>query len=150
MPTKKSFRTGVILMTYGSATISKNVPEFLEHVYRKGLDDDLIKEFQRRFDIVGGSPLVDITIQQGRALQAYLEKEGKGDYIVRVGMLHSSPFIDAAVAELKAEGVQRLVGIILSPQFSAFIMGGYSKALHQAAEDNGAMARATRLYQIVE
>jgi ferrochelatase len=48
-------------------------------------------------------------------------------------MLHSEPTIDEAVARLAVAGVRRLVGIVLSPQWSPVIMGGYRRALDAAA-----------------
>jgi protoporphyrin/coproporphyrin ferrochelatase len=48
-------------------------------------------------------------------------------------MLHSRPWIDEAVARLADAGVRRVVGIVLAPQFSALIMGGYGRALDAAA-----------------
>ena len=113
MATKSQSPIGVILMTYGSATTSKNVKEFLDHVYPDGPDPELVQEFKRRFDVVHGSPLVAITIQQGKALQQLLDKEpGRGRYVVRVCMLHSAPFIDDSIAELKAAGITKIIGII--------------------------------------
>ena len=48
-------------------------------------------------------------------------------------MLHSEPGIEEAVARLAVAGVDRLVGIVLSPQWSPVIMGGYRRALDAAA-----------------
>jgi ferrochelatase len=48
-------------------------------------------------------------------------------------MLHSEPTIDQAVARLAVAGAARLVGIVLSPQWSPVIMGGYRRALDAAA-----------------
>ena len=48
-------------------------------------------------------------------------------------MLHSKPMIDEAVKYCKDAGVERCIGIILSPQFSSFIMEGYKKVFTSAA-----------------
>jgi ferrochelatase len=56
-------------------------------------------------------------------------------------MLHSEPRIDEAVARLAVAGVRRLVGIVLSPQWSPVIMGGYRRALDAAAWRLGPDAR---------
>jgi ferrochelatase len=127
--------TGVLLMTYGSAATAEEVPAYLRSV-RGGRDADpeLVAEFQRRYRLIGWSPLVRITLEQGAALQALLDAEhGTGRYRVEVGMLHSKPTIDEAVARLAVAGVDRLVGIVLSPQWSPVIMGGYRRALEAAA-----------------
>jgi ferrochelatase len=125
----------VLLMTYGSAASAEDVPAYLRSV-RGGrhADPALVAEFQRRYRLIGWSPLVRITLAQGAELQRLLDAEhGKGGYLVEVGMLHSEPRIDQAVARLAVAGVRRLVGIVLSPQWSPVIMGGYRRALDAAA-----------------
>jgi ferrochelatase len=125
----------VLLMTYGSAATAEEVPAYLRSV-RGGRDADpeLVAEFQRRYRLIGWSPLVRITLEQGAALQRRLDADhGTGRYRVEVGMLHSEPTIDQAVARLAAAGTRRLIGIVLSPQWSPVIMGGYRRALDAAA-----------------
>jgi protoporphyrin/coproporphyrin ferrochelatase len=137
--------TGVLLMTYGSAANAEEVPAYLRSV-RGGRDADpaLVAEFRRRYRLIGWSPLVRITGEQGAALQRLLDAErGPGRYRVEVGMLHSEPRIDQAVARLAAAGVRRLVGIVLSPQWSPVIMGGYRRALDAAAGRLGPDAEVT-------
>jgi ferrochelatase len=126
---------GVLLMTYGSAATAEEVPAYLRSV-RGGRDADpeLVAEFQRRYRLIGWSPLVRITLEQGAELQRRLDADhGSGRYQVEVGMLHSKPTIDEAVTRLAVAGSLRLIGIVLSPQWSPVIMGGYRRALDAAA-----------------
>jgi protoporphyrin/coproporphyrin ferrochelatase len=126
---------GVLLMTYGSAATAEEVPAYLRSV-RGGRDADpeLVAEFQRRYRLIGWSPLVRITLEQGAELQRRLDADhGTGRYQVEVGMLHSKPTIDEAVTRLAVAGSRRLIGIVLSPQWSPQIMGGYRRALDAAA-----------------
>jgi ferrochelatase len=154
--------TGVLLMTYGSAASAEEVPGYLRSV-RGGRDAEpaLVAEFQRRYELIGWSPLVRITREQGAALQRLLDADyggsgglkersgsppedgGAGRYRVEVGMLHSEPRIDEAVARLAVAGVRRLVGIVLSPQWSPQIMGGYRRALEASAWRLGPDAEVT-------
>ncbi|MDQ6748644.1 MAG: ferrochelatase [Candidatus Dormibacteraeota bacterium] len=127
---------GVVLMTYGSAQTADEVPAYLASV-RGGrpADDALVVEFQRRYQLIGFSPLVRITQAQGHSLQELLDlRHGRGAYRVEVGMLHSEPRIEAAVRRLAAARVGTLVGVVLSPQWSPIIMGGYTRAFDSAAE----------------
>jgi protoporphyrin/coproporphyrin ferrochelatase len=122
-------------MTYGSAATAEEVPAYLRSV-RGGRDADpeLVAEFQRRYRLIGWSPLVRITLEQGAELQRRLDADhGTGRYQVEVGMLHSKPTIDEAVTRLAVAGSRRLIGIVLSPQWSPVIMGGYRRALDAAA-----------------
>jgi ferrochelatase len=126
--------TGVLLMTFGSAQTAEEVPDYLRSV-RGGGDPDpaVVAEFQRRYELVGWSPLVRITGEQGEALQRELdESHGRGRYAVAVGMLHSDPRIDEALRVLAGADAGRVIGIVLSPQYSRIIMGGYDRALEAA------------------
>lgn len=63
---------------------------------------------------VEGSPLAAITVAQTRALQARLGEEIRVAYAMRYG----EPSIAAQVAELKAEGCDRILFAPLYPQYS--------------------------------
>ena len=133
MSTASSGKVGVVLMTYGSATTAEHVEEYFEHIYQGKVSATLIKDFENRYRAVGRSPLIEITKKQAALLEQQL---GEG-YVVRAGMRHSAPFISEAVAECRAEGAVNLVGIILSPQFSSFIMEGYKRSFTDAAQAQG-------------
>ena len=126
-------KVGVVLMTYGSATIAENVRSYFEHIYPGRASEGLITDFENRYRTIGRSPLIDITNAQAAALEQLL---GRG-YVVRTGMRHSDPTILQAVAECHTAGVESLVGIILAPQFSSFIMEGYKTAFMSAAQAHG-------------
>ena len=49
-------------------------------------------------------------------------------------MRHTPPFIEEGLRQLVDKGVQEVVGVILSPQYSPYIMGGYHRALDEARE----------------
>ncbi len=120
---------GVLLMTYGSPSSLDDVERYLTAV-RGGRppDPELLAEFRRRYEVIGGSPLIPITIEQARAVEAVL-----GDRIaVRAAMRFSEPSIETAYRELTVLGARDIVGIVLSPQFSLLLMGGYARALADA------------------
>ena len=123
----------VILMTYGSPKTLEEVPQYLKNVY-SGKDAPLetIKEFQRRYELIGGSPLVKITQEQAAALEEVLQEENDGNtYTVAAGMRFSHPFIEEVITE-QAEDMDAIIGIILSPQYSPIIMSGYLRELEAA------------------
>ncbi len=136
---------GVLLMTYGSAAIADEVPAYLASVRGgRAAEPKLIEEFQRRYRLIGYSPLVRITQAQAQALQELLDQEhGRGRFRVEVGMLHSEPRIDPAFQRFAAAGVTRVIGIVLSPQWSPIIMGGYTRAVEAAAHHLGAGAEVS-------
>ena len=123
-------RTGVVLMTYGSPRDLDDVGAYITRV-RGGREPgpELLVEFRRRYQTIGMSPLIEITQQQAAALEADLGN----DFVVGAGMRFSDPGIAETVRTLVERGAERLLGLILSPQYSATLMGGYDRALQEAA-----------------
>ena len=122
--------TGIVLMTYGSPHDLDGVGGYITRV-RGGREPDaaLLAEFRRRYDVIGMSPLIEITQAQASGLEGVL-----GDaFRVAAGMRFSDPSIGEAVSFLVARGAERLLGVILSPQYSSTLMGGYHADLQTAA-----------------
>ncbi|HET9918641.1 MAG TPA: ferrochelatase [Ktedonobacteraceae bacterium] len=129
-----SERIGVILMTYGSPATLDDMPIYLQNVRGgRAPDEDLIREFKRRYTLIGGSPLLRITREQAAALEAELNAQHPDGPVFQVaaGMRFAPPFIADIVPEA-ATGAQKLVGIIMSPQYSPIIMSGYVRTLNEA------------------
>lgn len=126
---------GVLLMTFGAAKTPEDVPEYLNNVYRGSAPQDLIEEFQRRYRLVGGSPLVEITQAQANRLQEALNRQpGPGErYCVEIGLRHTEPFIADGLKRLAGKGCERIVAMVMSPQYSPIIMGGYPRAVEAAS-----------------
>ncbi|MFZ0181486.1 MAG: ferrochelatase [Candidatus Dormiibacterota bacterium] len=122
---------GVVLATFGSAVTADDVPAYLASV-RGGREvpADLIAEFQRRYDLIGRSPLIDITEAQCAALQTLLDSQSDGDDTrVVAGMLHSDPSLTDALDTLVAGGTRRIVVVALAPQYSPIILAGYERTV---------------------
>ena len=125
---------GVLLMTYGAPRDDADVPRYLA-VVRGGRvpTPHLVAEMRRRYELIGGSPLVSIT----RAQAAALERELGAGYVAGAGMRFSDPSIAESARSLVDRGADRLVGICMSPQWSPRLMGGYGDALREAADSSG-------------
>jgi ferrochelatase len=123
-------KTGVVLMTYGSPRDLDDVGAYMTRV-RGGREPspELIQEFQHRYALIGLSPLISITLRQAAGMQGLLGE----DFRVTAGMRFSEPTIAQAVGSLLAEGAERILGLILSPQYSPILMAGYHEALSAAA-----------------
>lgn len=125
---------GVLLMTYGSPATLDDMPAYLRNV-RGGREPeaDLVKEFRRRYDLIGGSPLLPITRAQAAALQDELNAQHPNGprFHVMAGMRFAPPYIADIVPEVAANA-DKLVGIIMSPQYSPIIMSGYVRTMQEA------------------
>jgi ferrochelatase len=124
-------KLGVVLATFGSAVTADDVPAYLTSVRGgRGTPADLIVEFRRRYDLIGRSPLIDITHEQARALQTLLDADmGTAAAVVVPGMLHSDPSLASALDAVHADGAQRIVVVVLAPQYSPIILAGYKRAV---------------------
>jgi ferrochelatase len=123
---------GVLLMSYGSPETPADVPSYLTNVYGgRTPDAAIVREFQRRYTLIGGSPLVAITRAQAAELQQELQRRyPQGPvFSAEVGMRFAPPSVAAGLASLAYAGVGRLIGIIMSPQYSPVLMQGYHRAV---------------------
>src|SRR3954470_16785471 len=95
-------RPGAVLMTYGSpdSLETEDIRSYLARV-RGGREPDaeLVEEFTRRYRVIGGSPLIDIT-----RLQAAGVAEATG-WPAEVGMRFSEPSIETGLRGLQEAGV---------------------------------------------
>jgi len=125
---------GVLLMTYGSPSSleREDIRAYLARV-RGGREPDaeLVDEFTRRYEVIGGSPLIGITREQAAGLAIEL------GWPVEVGMRFSEPSILAGLTALAGAGVSTVVAIVLSPQYSPLLMSGYARAIDEARATMG-------------
>jgi protoporphyrin/coproporphyrin ferrochelatase len=127
----------VLLMTYGSpASLGReDIRAYLARV-RGGREPEgeLVDEFTRRYRLIGGSALIEITRAQAAALSESL------GWPVDVGMRFSEPSILAGLGALAAAGATTVAAIILSPQYSPLLMSGYARAIDEARATLGERA----------
>jgi ferrochelatase len=132
-----SERPGALLMTYGSpASLEReDIRTYLRRI-RSGREPDpeLVDEFTRRYRVIGGSPLVEITHAQAAALASAL------GWPVQAGMRFSEPSIITGLLALAQAGVTTVAAIILSPQYSPLLMSGYARAIDDARATLGERA----------
>jgi len=141
-----SSRLGVLLMTYGSpADDLHDLPEYLAAV-RGGRtpSDELVGEFRRRYELIGGSPLIRITGEQAAAVEERL-RAGGVDATVTVGMRFSAPTILDGLRSLAVAGCGNVAAVVMSPQHSELLMGGYQRAIDAATAEMGIDAPAVHI-----
>lgn len=123
----------VLLMAYGSPNSENEVEEYLTDIrrgHRPG--PEAVERLKERYRKIGGrSPLLDITIAQASALEKVLNSEGVKARVY-VGMKHWHPYIGEVVPRIAADGLSRIIGIVLAPHYSQISIGGYRQALDKA------------------
>jgi ferrochelatase len=117
-------------MAHGTPSSIDDMPEYLRLV-RGGRppSPELVDEMRHNYEAIGGrSPLTDLTLAQAAALRLQLG----ASVPVAVGMRNWAPFIKDAMTDLSAQGVSRIIGIPLAPQFSTLSVAKYFDAAHAA------------------
>ena len=142
-------RIGVVLMAYGTPRTRDEVLPYYTDI-RRGHPptEEQLASLIARYEAIapeGGdvlSPLAERTQAQADALQSALDVIAPERYSVVLGLKHAAPRIEDAVADLVADGVRRIVGLVLAPHWSAFSVGQYVDRLRAAAEPNGVVVTA--------
>ncbi len=127
--TSNPAKIAVLLLAHGSPDSIDEVPEFLLQVTGgRSLSALVIEELKRRYQLIGRSPLTELTLKQAELLARELRLP------VYVGMRNWKPFIADAVRSMTADGVKRAAAICLAPQNSRTSVGLYRSALAQKDE----------------
>ncbi len=142
--------TGVLLLNLGGPEKQDDVEPFLYNLFsdrqiiRLGpffLQKFIARRISRRRapaskanyeKIGGGSPILQITNKQAKALENSLNGEGR--FIVRPCMRYWHPFAGEVLAEMIEAGVERLVALPLYPHYSIATTGSSMTDLHNVLE----------------
>ena len=117
-------KSAVLLLAHGSPESADEIPEFLLRVTGgRRLPPSVIEEVERRYRLIGVSPLTCWTMEQRDLLARELGMP------VYVGMRNWKPFIADTLRAIAADGVRQLVAICLAPQNSRTSVGLYRSAL---------------------
>ena len=125
-----------MLMAYGTPRTLGDVEAYFTHIremYRGGgkPSREEISELTERYRRIGGtSPLIEITENQKKKLQAKLTSVGSST-IVYSAMKHSPPFIADVVEQASRDGVDELFGLALAPHYSSISVGTYIQAMNE-------------------
>jgi ferrochelatase len=132
-------RAGLVVMAYGTPAGPDHLVEYYTHIRRgRPPTEEQVADLRSRYEAIGGiSPLAERTRAQLAAIAAHLDAAAPGRVVARLGQKHAAPFIEDAVAELAAEGVDRIVGLVLAPHYSAGSVGQYHERAAAAAAEHG-------------
>ncbi len=119
----------VLLLAHGTPEELSEIPAYLSNVTGgRPLPQHVIDEISHRYGLIGKSPLTTLTLEQGRLLGNAL------DLPVYVGMRNWRPYIPDVVAQMRADGVRRIIAVCLAPQNSRTSVGLYRRYLMAAAD----------------
>ena len=122
-------KQAVLLLAHGTPETVDDIPEYLRNVVSgRPLPEHVIEEIKHRYSLIGRSPLTDITLEQGKLVEAELAMEGV-DAQVYVGMRNWRPYIPDVVRKMRADGVEEAAVLCLAPQNSRTSVGLYKRAV---------------------
>jgi protoporphyrin/coproporphyrin ferrochelatase len=129
--------TGVLIMAHGTPASAGEIAAFYTRIRRgRPPEDAQLAELEARYRAIGGvSPLAERTRDQVGAVRAELERREPGRYEVAFGAKHTAPLIETAAAELATAGLEKVVGLVLTPHASSM---GSQEYLDRAAKELGA------------
>jgi ferrochelatase len=128
-------------MAYGTA----NGPGDIERYYTdirggRAPSPEHLQELRERYAAIGDVfPLLETTRAQAEGLVQRLNSGGTSGQRFRpyLGMKHSPPFIPEAVEQMRVDGIDRAIGIVMAPHWSGMSVETYVERVQQAVADRG-------------
>jgi ferrochelatase len=126
-------KRAVLLLAHGTPETIDQIPEYLRNVVSgRPLPERVIEEIQHRYSLIGRSPLTELTLEQGRLVEAELASDGHA-VPVYVGMRNWRPYISDVVKQMQSDGVEEAAVICMAPQNSRTSVGLYRRAVQAEA-----------------
>ena len=113
--------TGVLLMAHGTPASAAEIAPFYTRIRRgRPPSAEQLAELEGRYAAIGGvSPLTVRTAAQVDAVRHTLDQRAPGRYMVSFGAKHTEPLIEESAALLGAAGLERVIGLVLTPHGSS-------------------------------
>jgi len=122
-------KQAVLLLAHGTPETIEQIPEYLRNVTGgRPLPHEVVEEIQRRYALIGRSPLTEITQEQGRLVEAELASSSKR-IPVYAAMRNWHPTIADIVSRMRADGIEEAAVLCLAPQNSRTSVGLYRRAV---------------------
>lgn len=126
-------KQAVLLLAHGTPETVEQIPEYLRNVVSgRPLPQHVIEEIQHRYSLIRRSPLTELTLEQGRLVEAELAAAGN-PVPVYVGMRNWRPYIPDVVRQMRSDGIEEAAVICMAPQNSRTSVGLYRRAVQAEA-----------------
>jgi ferrochelatase len=140
--------TGVLVMAYGTASGPEDIERYYTDI-RGGRPPtpEHLAELTERYAAIGNVfPLLETTRAQADGIVERLNGDRAGAFRAYLGMKHSPPFIADTVARMRADGIERAIGIVMAPHWSGMSVETYIERVERAAADGGPSFAFVRRY----
>jgi ferrochelatase len=106
-----------------------------------------LEELRERYATIGNRfPLLEITRQQAEGLERELNLAEPGGFRIYLGMKHSPPSIADAVERMRADGIERAVGVVMAPHWSGMSVESYIERVRTETRDGSPSFAFVRSY----
>ncbi|MDV2686294.1 ferrochelatase [Alkalihalophilus lindianensis] len=131
---------GLLVMAYGTPRSKEEIEPYYTHIRRgRKPSEEALADLTERYEAIGGiSPLAKITEDQAFGLERYLNEQYEDrEFKAYLGLKHIVPFVEDAVQQMKEDGIEEAVSIVLAPHFSTFSVKSYNGRAHEESEKIG-------------
>lgn len=122
---------GALLVAHGTVSDLDEIPAFLARIrHGRPPPPELVAETQRRYQLIGKSPLLEVTREQAARVNSRIGMP------VLVGMRLSDPSVESALEQAADLGLERLVVVPLAP-FSVHVYGAHAERVAVGLRERG-------------
>ncbi len=133
-------KMGLLVMAYGTPYSEEDIERYYTHIrHGRRPSDENLQDLKDRYEAIGGiSPLAKITEEQAQALEQKLNSvQDEIEFKAYLGLKHIEPFVEDAVVQMKEDGIEEAVSIVLAPHFSTFSVKSYNGRAQEKAKEIG-------------
>ncbi|MEW4215866.1 ferrochelatase [Bacillus thuringiensis] len=136
--TKK--KIGLLVMAYGTPESLDDVEAYYTHIrHGRTPSEEALEDLIGRYKAIGGiSPLAKITKEQAHKLTDSMNNIfTEYEFTCYLGLKHIAPFIEDAVEEMKRDGIEQAISIVLAPHYSTFSIKAYNDRAIRLSQEIG-------------
>ena len=134
---------GLLVMAYGTPYKEEDIEPYYTHIrHGRTPSPEMLQDLKNRYQAIGGiSPLAKITEQQAKSLEKRLnELQDEVEFKAYLGLKHIAPFVEDTVKQMKEDGIEEAISIVLAPHFSTFSIKSYNGRAKATAEEIGGLS----------
>ncbi|MDT3496040.1 ferrochelatase [Bacillus toyonensis] len=136
----KKKKIGLLVMAYGTPESLDDVEVYYTHIrHGRKPTEEALQDLIGRYKAIGGiSPLAKITKEQAHKLTDSMNNIfTEYEFTCYLGLKHIAPFIEDAVEEMKKDGIEHAISIVLAPHYSTFSIKAYNERAIRLSEKIG-------------
>jgi ferrochelatase len=133
-------KLGLLLMAYGTPRSPEEIEPYYTHIRRgRKPPEDLLADLKERYEAVGGlNKFAEITDEQVRGLERRMNELFPGEeFSGYLGLKHITPFIEDAVQQMRADGIEEAISLVLAPHYSSYSVKQYNERAIARAQSLG-------------